>query len=138
MSTQSKGLAVVTGASSGIGAVYADRLARRGYDLLLVARSQEAMSDLAIKLVVQTRRKVQAVATDLADPKHLAELERILRQDSRITVLVNNAGFGRNETISGFRCRRHEPDDRAERGGTDTPYLCGSAGIREAWFGHNH
>ena len=94
MNTQSKGLAVVTGASSGIGAVYADRLARRGYDLLLVARSQEAMSDLAKKLVVQTRRKVQAVATDLTDPKHLAELERILRPDSRITLLVNNAGLG--------------------------------------------
>src|SRR5262249_15440862 len=94
MNTQSKGLAVVTGASSGIGTVYADRLARRGYDLLLVARSQEAMSDLARKLVVQTRRKVQAVATDLTDPKHLAELERILRLASRITLLVNNAGLG--------------------------------------------
>src|SRR5262245_26965838 len=92
MNTQSKGLAVVTGASSGIGAVYADRLARRGYDLILVARSQEAMSDLAKKLVVQPRRKVQAVATDLTDPKQLAELERILRQDPRITLLVNNAG----------------------------------------------
>ena len=99
MSTQSKGLAVVTGASSGIGAVYADRLARRGYDLLLVARSQEAMSDLAIKLVVQTRRKVQAVATDLTDPKHLPELERILRQDSRIRVLVNNAGLGATKPL---------------------------------------
>src|SRR5215831_14880833 len=76
MNTQSKGLALVTGASSGIGAVYADRLARRGYDLLLVARSKSAMSDLAKRLVVQTRRKVQAVATDLTDPKHLAELEQ--------------------------------------------------------------
>src|SRR5215467_492526 len=99
MSTQSKGLAVVTGASSGIGAVYADRLARRGYDLLLVARSQGAMSDLAKKLVVQTRRKVQAVATDLTDPKHLAELERVLRQDHRITLLVNNAGLGATKPL---------------------------------------
>src|SRR5215468_11111598 len=99
MNTQSKGLALVTGASSGIGAVYADRLARRGYDLLLVARSQGAMSDLAKKLVVQTRRKVQAVATDLTNPQHLAELERILRQDPRITLLVNNAGVGATKPL---------------------------------------
>src|SRR6516225_113161 len=99
MKTQSMGLAVVTGASSGIDAVYADRLARRGYDLLLVATSQEAMSDLAKRLPVQTRRKVQAVATDLTDPKHLAQLERILRQDSRVTLLVNNAGSGATKPL---------------------------------------
>jgi len=99
MNTQSKGLAVVTGASSGIGAVYADRLARRGYDLLLVARSQESLSDLAKKLVVQTRRRVQAVATDLTDSKALAELERVLRRDSRITLLVNNAGMGATKPL---------------------------------------
>jgi len=93
MNKHSKGLAVVTGASSGIGAVYADRLARRGYDLLLVARSQGSMSDLAKKLAVQTRRKVQALAADLTNSKHLAELERILHKDSRITLLVNNAGM---------------------------------------------
>src|SRR5215475_2683384 len=99
MNTQLKGLAVVTGASSGIGALYADRLARRGYDLVLVARSQEAMSDLTKRLVVQTRCKAQAVATDLTDPKHVAELERILRQDTRITLLVNNAGIGATKPL---------------------------------------
>ena len=99
MNTQSKGLAVVSGASSGIGAVYADRLARRGYDLLLVARSQGSMSDLAKKLAVQTRRKVQALAADLTNSKHLAELERILHQDSRITLLVNNAGMGATKPL---------------------------------------
>jgi NAD(P)-dependent dehydrogenase (short-subunit alcohol dehydrogenase family) len=47
MKQQSKGLAVITGASSGIGAVYADRLASRGYDLLLVARTRKPMDDFA-------------------------------------------------------------------------------------------
>lgn len=92
MNTQSKGVAVITGASSGIGAVYADRLARRGYDLLLVARSREALSDLAKKLAVETGRKIQTLVADLTDSKDLGELERILRDDPAITLLVNNAG----------------------------------------------
>ena len=79
MKTQSKGLAVVTGASSGIGAVYADRLARRGYDLLLVARSRGPMEGLAKKLEVGTARKIDILAADLTDAKDLAGLERILR-----------------------------------------------------------
>src|SRR5215510_7738738 len=89
----SKGLAVITGASSGIGAVYADRLAQRGYDLLLVARSQERMADLAKKLS-NTGSKVETLTADLTDSNDLARLERILREDSRITLLVNNAGVG--------------------------------------------
>jgi len=93
MNTESRGVAVVTGASSGIGAVYADRLARRGYDLLLAARSREAMSDLARNPSVETGRQVQTVVADLTDSKDLAELERILREDAAITLLVNNAGM---------------------------------------------
>jgi short-subunit dehydrogenase len=94
MEQHSKGLAVITGASSGIGAVYADRLAQRGYDLLLVARSQERMADLARKLKCNTGSKVETLAADLTDSNDLARLERILREDSRITLLVNNAGVG--------------------------------------------
>jgi len=94
MKQQSRGLAVITGASSGIGAVYADRLARRGYDLLLVVRSQERMTDLAKKLVSETGSKVQVLAADLVDSNDLAKLERILSDDSRVTLLVNNAGAG--------------------------------------------
>jgi len=93
MKQQSKGLAVITGASSGIGAVYADRLARRGYDLLLVARNRERMEDLAKKLAADTENKVELLAADLTDSKDLAGVERILREDSRITLLVNNAGM---------------------------------------------
>ena len=92
MKRQSKGLAVITGASTGIGAVYADRLAQRGYDLLLVARNQERLTDLAKKLESNTGNKVETLAADLTDSRDLAKLERILREDSRVTLLVNNAG----------------------------------------------
>ena len=93
MNTQSKGLAVITGASSGIGAIYADRLARRGYDLLLVARSRGPMEELAKKLETDTGRKIEILAADLTDSKDLAGVEGILREDARITLLVNNAGM---------------------------------------------
>src|SRR3984893_2958692 len=93
MKQQSKGLAVITGASSGIGAVYADRLARRGYDLLLVARTRGPMDELAKKLEAGTGRKIEILAADLTDSKDLAGVERILREDARITLLVNNAGM---------------------------------------------
>jgi len=92
MKRQSKGLAVVTGASSGIGAVYADRLARRGYDLLLVARNQLRMADLAKKLGSETGSHVDILSADLTNANDLAKLEQILREDPRVTLLVNNAG----------------------------------------------
>jgi short-subunit dehydrogenase len=99
MNTQSKGLAVVTGASSGIGAVYADRLARRGYDLLLIARNRERIDELAKRLASETRRKVEILAADLTDATDLAEVERTLRENSRITLLVNNAGLGATASL---------------------------------------
>ncbi|HEY3824515.1 MAG TPA: SDR family oxidoreductase [Bryobacteraceae bacterium] len=94
MKTQSMGLAVITGASSGIGAIYADRLARRGYDLLLVARDQRRMADLASKIVGETGSDVDILTADLTDSGDLAKLEKILREDSRVTLLMNNAGLG--------------------------------------------
>jgi len=93
------GLAVITGASSGIGAIYADRLARRGYDLLLVARNRERMDVLAKRLAADTRRSVEILAADLTDANDLAGLERILRENSRITLLVNNAGLGATASL---------------------------------------
>jgi short-subunit dehydrogenase len=89
-----KGVAVVTGASSGIGAVYADRLARRGYDLILVARRAERLIELAGRLAAETGRSVETLTADLNDPAGLARVETRLRTDPRITLLVNNAGVG--------------------------------------------
>ncbi len=94
MSTSTKGVALVTGASSGIGAIYADRLARRGYDLILVARSQERLEALAKRLAAETGRKVETVAADLNNRADLGRVENVLRTDARISALVNNAGVG--------------------------------------------
>jgi len=94
MSNASKGTALITGASSGIGAIYADRLSRQGYDLILVARSKDKLCRLAREISDTTGRSVEALQADLADPAGLGLIEEVLRTDQSITVLVNNAGVG--------------------------------------------
>src|ERR1700724_4068178 len=94
MTTQSKGTALITGASSGIGAVYADRLARRGYDLIIVARSRSKLDQLATRLTNETKRSVEVLPADLNDKRDLARVEETLKKDATITLLVNNAGIG--------------------------------------------
>lgn len=89
-----KGTALITGASSGIGAVYADRLARSGYDLILVARRADKLRLLAGELTNRTGRSVETLAADLTNPSDLARVEAVLRNDASITLLVNNAGVG--------------------------------------------
>jgi len=89
-----KGTALITGASSGIGAVYADRLARAGYDLILVARRADRLRTLARELTDRTGRSVEIIAADLTHPADLAGVETVLRTDASITLLVNNAGVG--------------------------------------------
>jgi short-subunit dehydrogenase len=91
-SNSGKGRAVVTGASSGIGAVYADRLAKRGYDLILVARNETRLKSLAERLTSETGRSVRVLPADLSKKAELANVEAALRNDSRLTMLVNNAG----------------------------------------------
>lgn len=94
MAQNSKGTAVVTGASSGIGAVYANRLAKRGYDLILVARNGARLDALAARLRSSTGRSVSVIAADLNDRADLARVETLLRDDKSVTLLVNNAGIG--------------------------------------------
>ena len=94
MTKSAKGTALVTGASSGIGAIYADRLARRGYDLILVARNRERLDGLAKRLVAETGRSIEIVAADLAKRGDVSRIESILRSNAGISVLVNNAGVG--------------------------------------------
>jgi short-subunit dehydrogenase len=94
MTHATKGSALITGSSSGIGAIYADRLARQGYDLILVARSRDKLTALARRLTDETGRTVEVVAADLNDKDDLGRIERLLRTDASIKVLVNNAGIG--------------------------------------------
>jgi short-subunit dehydrogenase len=96
---ESKGTALVTGASSGIGAVYADRLARRGYDLILVARDGQRLSGLAERLTRETGRHVDTVSADLTVKADVRRIEERLRADRAITMLVNNAGVGATASL---------------------------------------
>jgi short-subunit dehydrogenase len=90
--SSSKGTALITGASRGIGAVYADRLARRGYDLILVARSEAPLRTLSNRLRSETGRSVTSLTADLNDKADLAKVEATLLDEQSITMLVNNAG----------------------------------------------
>jgi uncharacterized protein len=89
----SKGTALITGASRGIGVVYADRLAKRGYDLVLVARSEAPLKVLAERLSSATGRSIAPIVADLNDKADLVKVETELRDDPSITMLVNNAGI---------------------------------------------
>jgi short-subunit dehydrogenase len=71
-----KGTALITGASTGIGAIYADRLAARGYDLILVARNKDKLQALAAQISDKTGRSVEVLAADLGDAADLARVER--------------------------------------------------------------
>src|SRR4030095_2166361 len=94
-----KGTAVITGASSGIGAVYADRLAKRGYDLILVARDIARLTALAERLRSTTGRKVELLPADLTAKADLLRIEERLQSDERIELLVNNAGIGATSAL---------------------------------------
>jgi uncharacterized protein len=92
--TENKGTALVTGASAGIGARYVQHLAERGYDIIMVARNRERMESLAKRLADETGRRFDVVEADLSAPADVRRVADILRTNSSITMLVNNAGVG--------------------------------------------
>jgi short-subunit dehydrogenase len=98
-STNSKGTVVITGASGGIGAVYADRFAKRGYDLFLIARDGKRLGEVANKASEQYGVSVETLIADLTDRAALLKLEAQLQADKKVSVLVNNAGFGATKSL---------------------------------------
>lgn len=91
------GTALVTGASSGIGATYADRLARRGHDLVLVARDTDRLALLAARLSEAYGVKADVLAADLTKRPEVLKVAERLRADPAISLFVNNAGIGRRD-----------------------------------------
>jgi hypothetical protein len=92
MTSEGNDAALITGASSGIGATYADRLARRGHDLVLVARDAARLDELASRLRAETGVRIDVLPADLTDGAQLRVVEARLRDDASIGILVNNAG----------------------------------------------
>jgi len=88
------GKAMITGASSGIGAAYANRLARRGYDLILVARSEQGLKAVAKQVIAESGVDVDVLKADLTSRPEVRPVEQRLRSDASITLLINNAGIG--------------------------------------------
>ena len=90
----SKGTALVTGASSGIGEEFARQLAGQGYDLLVVARREELLKSLAQELQAQYGVKADVMAIDLSKSEGIQQVEAAIKGCPSLQVLVNNAGFG--------------------------------------------
>ena len=87
--------ALVTGASNGLGVTFAEELARRGADLVLIARSKDALQTLAARLTAQYGVKCHVIAADLTDPKTIDDIYAELAQHNLpVDLLINNAGLG--------------------------------------------
>jgi short-subunit dehydrogenase len=100
---------LITGASSGIGATYAERFAQRGHDLVLVARDNARLEALAARLRDQHKIAVDLLPADLTRQADLAAVEARLRDDARIGILINNAGMAQS---GGFLQQGAESIDR--------------------------
>lgn len=101
-----KDTVLITGASTGIGAVYAERFAKRGHNLVLVARDFQRLETLANRLWEQHGVNVAIEPADLTNRTELERIEQLIASDPHIGVLVNNAGMAVSKPIIGST-----PDD---------------------------
>lgn len=91
-SSRSRRRALVTGASSGIGAAFAERLARDGYDVVLVARRRERLEELGARLRREADTHAEVLAADLTDADALAQVEARVAGDESLALVINCAG----------------------------------------------
>ncbi|MEL0167283.1 MAG: SDR family oxidoreductase [Pseudomonadaceae bacterium] len=94
------GTALITGASSGIGATYARRLAARGFNLLLVARNESRLRQLADELATTHGVQADLLSADLTQTDEIERVANRLRSDEQITLLVNCAGVALNGSLA--------------------------------------
>lgn len=88
------GTAVITGASAGIGATFAGKLAAQGYDLILVARRKDMLESFGARLTGEFEVRVDTITADLASDTGIAVVEERIKSINNLTLLINNAGFG--------------------------------------------
>jgi len=100
--SKARPLALVTGASSGIGAAFADRLARDNFELIVVARRVGRLEALAKVLKAKYHTPVEVLAADLSEPDQLKEVEQRITHESELAMLVNDAGFGAYQPFIGL------------------------------------
>lgn len=91
--TTARPRALITGASAGIGAAFAERLAREGYDVVLVARRRDRLEELARRLRQDYGTTAQVLAADLTRPDELRAVEQYVATEPALDLLINNAGF---------------------------------------------
>jgi short-subunit dehydrogenase len=101
-------LAVVTGASAGIGKVFCEKLAARGYDLLVVARDAARLERLKQELESRHGISVDVFPADLTLDDDVSRLAGVIASSPRVTLLVNNAGFGTRGTLADASPARQE------------------------------
>jgi short-subunit dehydrogenase len=92
--TDPRPLALITGASSGLGKAFASQLAERGYDLILVARRREVLADLAARLTRENRIQIEVLPADLSSEAGIRKVEKRILSLGRLDLLINNAGYG--------------------------------------------
>ena len=92
MTTPTKGTALVTGATAGLGAAYAEQLAQRGHDIVLVARDKARLDSVASEISSTTGRTVSVLSADLGTADGIRAVEAKLADDPSIDTVVNNAG----------------------------------------------
>lgn len=135
--TQPSHTAFITGASSGIGAIYAERLAARGYNLILAARREDRLLALADQLQARYAIRASILKADLSEEHGIAAVEQRLQQDPAIDLFINNAGTAK---MAGFRqyAAGAPCDSYAQYHGAAAPELCRAGRFHPTTPGNAH